>query len=132
MLTIKTKLAQSKIAGIGLFANEFIPKGSLVWKFVPGFDLLLAKEDVSRLSPAAQEQVHRYAFLEKKYKKYILCGDDARFFNHSKEPNCDDSTPDITTALRDINPGEELTVDYEVFYDDIADHPEIQSLSKTH
>lgn len=126
MLVIKTKIAPSLIAGIGLFAEEFIPKGAPVWKYMQGFDLLLSKEQIEQLSPPAQEQFYNYAFVDKKYGKYMLCGDDGRFFNHSTIPNCDDSGEDITLAVRDIEVGEELTVDYRAFYGDIADHPEIK------
>ena len=55
----------------------------------------------------------------------MLCGDDARFFNHSDDCNCDDRLPDITIALRNISIGEELTVNYKVFYGDMENHPEI-------
>jgi SET domain-containing protein len=55
----------------------------------------------------------------------MLCGDDGRFFNHSENPNCDESVKDLTTAIKNIEIGEELTVDYRVFYGDINDHSEI-------
>src|SRR3989344_5700108 len=116
MLCVKTKITSSDIQGIGLFAEQFIPKGEIVWKFMPGFDLLLSKEEIQKLSPAARAQVRNYAFLDKKYQKYMLCGDDGRFFNHSTDPNCDDSDSDITIATKDIHQGEELTVDYTAFY----------------
>ena len=44
MLLVKTKIGPSKIAGIGLFADEFIAKGTPVWKFEPGFDLEIPRE----------------------------------------------------------------------------------------
>src|SRR6266481_8467580 len=109
MLTIKTKIASSKISGIGLFANEPILKGTLVWKFEPLVDLLLSKDEVDKLSLSSQQQFYNYAYLDKKYNKYLLCGDDGRFFNHSLNPNCDEKISDKTTALRDIAVGEELT-----------------------
>lgn len=50
---------------------------------------------------------------------YVLCGDDARFFNHSEDPNCfdfySDEEQDLTAARRDIRTGEELTCDYALF-----------------
>jgi hypothetical protein len=125
MLLVKTKIGPSPIAGIGLFANEYIKKGTLVWQYHPDIDLLFSKEQIDTLSPVSKEQFYKYAFLDKKYNKYMLCGDDGRFFNHSDEPNCDDSKDDITIALRDILPGEELTVDYWSFYGDIDDHKEL-------
>jgi hypothetical protein len=50
---------------------------------------------------------------------YVLCGDDARFLNHSENPNCFDfysgEEQDITVAERDIYLGEELTCNYALF-----------------
>ena len=36
MLLVKTKIKSSEIAGIGLFADEFIPKGTCTWRFRGG------------------------------------------------------------------------------------------------
>ncbi len=125
MLMVKTKIAPSKIAGIGLFADQFIPKGTIVWKYQSGFDLLLSEEDVEKLSDPAKQQFYNYSYLDKKHGKYMLCSDDARFFNHSDNFNCDERENDITTAIRDIEKGEELTVNYKDFYGDIEKHSEI-------
>jgi len=43
MFLVKTYLDKSKIRGIGLFADEFIPKGTLIWKF----NYLLASFSIS-------------------------------------------------------------------------------------
>jgi hypothetical protein len=126
MLVVKTKIGPSKIDGIGLFAAQPIPKGTVVWKYDPGIDRLLSEEEVTRLAKPIQERFHNYAFFDTKYSKYMFCGDDGRFFNHSDTPNCDDGKEDITIALRDIREGEELTVDYRSFYGNIEDHKEIQ------
>ncbi len=131
MLLVKTKLDISKIAGIGLFADEFIKEGQVVWEYNSKFDLLYTKEEIDQLGDVAKEQLHNYSYLDKNYGKYLLCGDDARFFNHSDNPNCKDNnsihrTADVTVASRDINKGEELTCNYKIFYQDIKDHPEIK------
>ena len=125
MLCIKSKIANSNISGIGLFADENIKKGTVVWKFEPSLDLLYTKKEVFNFTPEARKQFFNYAFLDTFHNKYMLCGDDARFFNHSDEPNCNDSMRDITITNRDIKRGEELTVDYKSFYGDIQSHPEI-------
>ena len=125
MLVIKTKISPSKIDGIGLFADQFISKGTVVWKYDSNIDRLLSEKEVSKLSPQLQERFHNYAFFDRKYNKYMFCGDDGRFFNHSENPNCDDGNSDVTIALCDINPGEELTVDYRSFYGNIEDHKEV-------
>lgn len=125
MLTVKTIIKPSPVAGIGLFATEFIPKGSIVWTYKKKLDALFTKAEVSTFSPPSQEQFYNYAYFDKVYGKYLLCGDDGRFFNHSLIPNCDDSEEGVTIALRDIQPGEELTVDYTTFYGDIQNHQEV-------
>ncbi len=120
MLLVKTKIGQSKIHGIGVFANQFIPKGTPIWKFQPGFDLKIDKSELANLSEPAKEQFFEYTYLNPKTNKYILCFDDARFFNHSDNPNCIDSNSSddeegIDIAARDIQEGEELTCDYKEF-----------------
>ena len=127
MLIVKTKIAPSKTSGIGLFADQFISKGTVVWKFQENFDLLLSKNEIQKLSEPARKQFYNYAYLDKKYNKYMLCSDDARFFNHSKNFNCDERIDDITTAVRDINAGEELLVNYNDFYGDVDNHTEIKT-----
>lgn len=122
---VKTKIGPSSINGIGLFADQFIPKGTVVWKFMPNFDLLMSEQEINKLSKPARDQFYHYAYLDKKHGRYMLCFDDARFFNHTKNPNCDEKIDDITIAARIIQVGEELTVNYKDFYGDIDKHKEI-------
>lgn len=127
MLLVKTKLQQSPISGIGLFADEIIKKGTIVWKYNPVIDILLNKIQIDELPVVVQKQVNNYAYFDNVFNGYVLCGDDARFFNHSDNPNCDDTPPsEVTIAVCDIMPGEELTCNYKTFYGDITNHPEIQ------
>ena len=87
MLLVRTYIGPSKIHGIGLFATEFIEKGKPTWKFTPGFDLELGKEDLMKLSESSRQQVLHYCYVDReKPDVYILCFDDARFMNHSEEP----------------------------------------------
>jgi hypothetical protein len=120
MLLVKTKIGSSKIDGIGLFADQFIPKGTPIWKYQEGFDLEINKSELDKLSESSRSQFLKYAYRNPEIDKYILCFDDARFWNHSENPNCQDTYPSgekegIDTALRDIQKGEELTIDYKNF-----------------
>jgi SET domain-containing protein len=134
MLLIKTKIGPSKINGIGLFADQFIPKGMITWKATPGFDLQYSPKDLEALPELAKATVLKHAFLSKRTGLYVLCFDDARFFNHSFEPNIgDEDAPDtdegIDFALRDIEVGEELTCDYRKFDAHFMGFPPCEPLS---
>mgnify|MGYP001336688758 CR=1 FL=1 len=113
MLTVKTKLKNSSIEGIGLFANEDIPKGKIVWEFSEGFDLELTKEQFQSLNEPQQLQILKYSYLSG--DRYVMCLDDARFFNHADQPNVDCPEGNNCTANRDIKEGEELTCNYKEF-----------------
>ncbi len=43
---------------------------------------------------------------------YVICVDDARFFNHSENPNTDDTSEVETIATKDIHKREEITCNY--------------------
>ncbi|MGO9546249.1 MAG: SET domain-containing protein [Rhodomicrobium sp.] len=120
MLVVNTILAPSKIEGLGLFAGQYIPKGTVVWKFVPGVDALLDASEIESLPEVTRDICRRYAYLDHTHKKYVLCGDDARFENHSENPNTAGVYPEgepfgIDVATRDIQEGEEITCDYRTF-----------------
>ncbi|MCA9800948.1 MAG: SET domain-containing protein-lysine N-methyltransferase [Cyanobacteria bacterium HKST-UBA02] len=118
MLLVKAKLQSSPIHGIGLFADEFIPRGTTVWKFLPGFDLSLPAEEVEKLPESVQQFLSYYGFLDMNIRRWILPVDDARFMNHSREPNLDFAAIDglsASLANRDIQPAEEITEDYRYF-----------------
>ena len=111
MLRINTKISTSKVSGIGLFAADFIPKGTITWEYDPEFDVAFDEEAIKRIPTYVLGQFMKYSYYDYDLKKYILCSDDQRFINHSNEPNII-STPRKDTAARDIQPGEELFCDY--------------------
>ena len=59
-----------------------------------------------------------YGYIHPKLNRFILCCDDYRFANHSHTPNIrielGTDPYGLDMAARDIEAGEELTVDYEV------------------
>lgn len=117
-LVVKTYLGVSPIpgAGIGCFAGQFIPVGTLIWKLNSAIDRMYTQGDIDRLSELEKEFVYKYSY--KHHGLYWLCVDNARFFNHSSD-NFNTLDPDdntyITVARRDIQEGEEILSDYNSF-----------------
>jgi SET domain-containing protein len=118
MLLVKTHVDRSPIHGFGLYASEPIRRGTRVWLFTPGFDLDLDPTSLDVLPADQRERLRHYGYLDPRLGRFILCCDDARFINHSATPNI---APDfeqerhgVDIAVRDIEAGEEITVDYEI------------------
>jgi len=121
MLTVKASAKPSKIEGIGLFADEKIPKGTVTWRFNPRFDILFDPKEVEQMPPEHRELIDRYAYLSTTTGKYVYSIDDSRFTNHSSVKNNIDVVPSpgepetLGVANRDIEKGEEILVNYRAF-----------------
>jgi SET domain-containing protein len=120
MLLVKTRVKESKIHGLGLFADQFIPRGTEVWKFTPGFDLRFTREQILAFPETLQIYLYTYSWKSKKSKLYCFSSDNGKFFNHSDNPNVlseyrDGEEEVVTIALRDIQIGEEITDNYNSF-----------------
>lgn len=117
MLLVRTLLRPSPIDGIGCWADQDIAKGTPVWRFVPCFDVMLPPSFCREMCNA--EFLDKYAQQCPYTGYYVLCADDARFINHSDNPNLGAVAPLFDPqcthdALRDIAAGEEITCDYRI------------------
>ena len=119
MLLVKASAQPSPLHGLGLFAREFIPKGTPFWRFEPGFDRAFTPEQFATLPEPAHAHLRHYAYLDVATGHWILNGDLTIFMNHSSSPNTGAlpaaKEPVLTVALQDIAPDEELTCDYFAF-----------------
>lgn len=129
MLLVKTKLGPSTISGIGLYANEFIAKGTIIWRFESKLDVKLSIEAYQLLKSQYDfETLDKYIYRSHISACYILCVDDARFINHANEANTIDTLEGeegLTIAARDIQPGEEITSNYQAFDADFATYQDL-------
>lgn len=113
MLTIKTKLDKSHISGIGLFADQIILKGEIVWKMTSISALKISPFEYENLS-----EIEKSFLKEKDYywldenNNYMIPIDDSRFVNHSNHPNMIERYDNCYVSSRDIDKDEELTIDY--------------------
>jgi uncharacterized protein len=107
----KLRLAYSPIHRWGLYADELIPKGRKIIEYTG--------ERISR-----KETKRRYAEREENYFFTLnpywtldgaVGGSGAQYINHCCEPNCYAEIVKehiLYKAVRPIQPGEELTIDY--------------------
>lgn len=116
MLLIETYLAASPIEGVGVFAAEFIPAGSLIYRFEPSFDRVIRQADLLKAGPSVRSFIDRYTYPHPTEKDcLILDADNGRHMNHAAVPNTDFRHAVFGYAIRDIAPGEEITCDYAEF-----------------
>lgn len=113
------EVCSSPIHGTGVFARCRIPKGARIIEYT-GERISHAQAD-ARYDEDAMENPHTVLFTVDK-KTVIdagVGGNEARFINHSCEPNCEAVIEDqrvFIAARRDIRRGEELTYDYHLEY----------------
>lgn len=133
MLLVKTKIKESSIHGIGLFADEFIPKGTIVWKFTPGFDLTFTREQILAFPEILQIYFSKYSWKSSLNNHYCFSSDNGKYFNHSDTPNTisehrDGEPEEVNIALKDIRPGEELTDNYSSFETDFNNNSVLEEI----
>lgn len=114
MFLVPVRLGLSPIHGFGVFAADPIPANTRVWEFTDGVDYRLPADVVERCPEPWKTDLLKYAYRDST-GDYILCGDAARFMNHSDDPSCDDSGDLYTVSRIDIAAGQELTCDYRTF-----------------
>ena len=96
--------------GYGMVATQFIPKGTITW-VLDKLDRFFTRDQIKAMDPLYQEMLDKYTYRNAE-GDYILCWDNARFVNHSSNSNCLTTAYEFEIAIRDIQPGEELTDDY--------------------
>jgi SET domain-containing protein len=120
MLTVKTYLDKSPIHGIGLFADEDISKGTVIWKY---HGLTVHKLAIDIIHGGWNhpqsfiDHIKTYAWIENGF--YYWCLDNGRFMNHSDNSNTYETKIE-TIALVDIKKGEEITCNYNTFCEEGA------------
>lgn len=108
----KVKVGDKDKSGKGIFAIEKINKGEVVGDYTYGFGKYINTVEADK-------------FYKKGFGRMIQVDDDLFFtatsenefeeadlFNHSCEPNCGIKDKLKIVAMRDIEPGEEVTIGY--------------------
>ncbi len=96
--------------GYGVVATKLIPAGTITW-VMDKLDREFSPETFQSIEPIYQNILDTYTFRNNK-GNLVLCWDNGRYVNHSFNSNCLSTAYDFELAIRDIQPGEQLTDDY--------------------
>lgn len=101
--------------GMGAFATVAIPTGTRLIEYIG--ERLTPEEADARYPDVPGERHHTYLFAidDDIVIDAAVGGNEARFINHSCDPNCDAIAEDgriWIETIRDVAPGEELAYDY--------------------
>jgi SET domain-containing protein len=119
VLLIHTYIDKSAIQGIGVFAKHAIARGEVIWRLDQRFDRLIEVDLYESMEGPVKSYLDRYCYPRRSDPRYIVFeADDARYMNHSDRPNCDFGHGDVAYALTDIAAGDELTCNYNVFFEE--------------
>ncbi len=116
MLLVPTYVGPSRIEGVGVFAAEDIPAGTLIWELNPAFDRLLETAQLATLPPVLREFAERYGYpYPHDPTQLVLEMDNGRFMNHALHPNTSFIDPDAGYTILTVKAGSELTCNYGEF-----------------
>jgi uncharacterized protein len=124
------EVRDSKVHGRGAFAIAAITKGTRLIEYLG--ERVSHKEADRRYESKDANDNHTFLFIvdARTVIDAGVDGNDARFFNHSCDPNCESVIENgrvYIETLRAAQPGEELTYDYQIQReaDDPADIDEV-------
>lgn len=119
----------SRIQGRGVFAAKRIRPGRRIIEYVG--ERIHPDEELKRYPDHLMDRHHTFLFAvdEKTTIDAAVDGNDARFINHSCDPNCEAVDYDghiWIEAIKNIQPGVELTYDYNFMTDEPPTADEIR------
>ena len=103
----------SSIEGKGVFAKGMIPRGTRIIEYTGARRTV--ESLVANVANGEKPSVYLIHLHEGMVIDGAIDGNDARFINHGCDPSCEVYLFDdrlYVYAMRDIDPGEELTFDY--------------------
>lgn len=118
----------SRIHGRGVYATAPISKGTRIFEYL-GERISHAEAD-RRYLGKDEDDGHTFLFIAS--NRTVIDagrqGNDARFINHSCDPNCEtviEKARVFIDTIRDIAPGEELGYDYQLTWESTDDPAEL-------
>lgn len=111
------ELRKSKVHGMGVFAAQAIKKGGRIIEYLG--ERVSHREADRRYEDKDTKDNHTFLFIVDRATVIDagVDGNEARFINHSCDPNCESVIEQrrvFIVAIRDIAAGEELAYDYQI------------------
>lgn len=124
MIHILYKIKASKTHGIGLFTDQNIKTGELIYTPSPLLDVDISEEQFKSLNSQEKKEVMYYGYFNKKKSEWHVAFDAIRILNHGSGEDANVTQDDdmIMTAKRNISKGEELLQDYTEVYPKDGEH----------
>jgi hypothetical protein len=101
------------VVGYGVFAKALIPEGSITY-VKDSLEIEISPEDYERHSSVMQDVIEKYSYIDQKGNR-IISWDFAKYVNHCCNCNSMSTGYGFEIALRDIQPGEQITDEYGLF-----------------
>ena len=113
--TLPFEIRSSATQGLGAFATRAIPAGTRLIEYVG--QRMTPEEADAKYDDESVERHHTFLFAidDDVVIDAAVNGNEARFINHSCDPNCDAVIEDKRIwieTIRDVRRGEELAYDY--------------------
>lgn len=101
------------IIGHGVFATKFIPKGTIVY-IRDYLEHVIPQSQYDKMSQPYKDTVDQFSYINKDGCR-VFSWDHGRYANHHCKCNVMSSAYGFEIALRNIEPGEEITDEYGIF-----------------
>lgn len=114
-MIIKNYVAPSDIHGVGVFAGEDITKGTCIYEFVEGVDVVMTRDQAAAYGAEFARFMRIFAYVDPADRTMVISIDNSRFMNHADQPNTawDER---YGWATRNIEKDHEITCDYFAFW----------------
>lgn len=99
--------------GYGVFATRFLPKGPITY-VKDSLEMEISPDTYRNHNPEMQAAIEKYSYIDERGYR-IVSWDFAKYVNHCCNCNTMSTGYGFEIAIRDIQPGEEITDEYGLF-----------------
>ncbi len=103
----------SEEMGYGVFTTQFLPKGTITY-VKDSLEMEITPEAYGTYEPEMQQVIEKYSYIDERGVR-IVSWDFAKYVNHCCNCNTMSTGYGFEIAIRDIQPGEQITDEYGIF-----------------